>query len=137
MSIPLEDIGRAVKRLQHRHHRALDSRLLVIGSSLAQWDALRAMHRNSGASSHALAEYTFQTDQSFGTLAARLLEKGLATRAPGKGRAITYTLTPTGKDLLRKGTSLAEKILSESFASLSEAERKQLHALMLQTLGGS
>jgi DNA-binding MarR family transcriptional regulator len=137
MSTSLEGLGRAVKQLQHRHHRRLDSRLLEIGSSLAQWDALRAIHRNPGVSSHALAEYTFQTDQSFGAMAASLLEKGLATRAPGKGRAITYALTPTGKDILRNGTSFAEKVLSESFAPLNKSERKQLYVLLLQTLGDS
>ena len=46
VAITLEDLGRAVKQLQYRHHRGMDRRLRDAGTSLAQWDALRAIrHR--------------------------------------------------------------------------------------------
>src|SRR5207249_98017 len=64
----LQDLGRAVKQLQYRHHRGMDSRLRAAGTSLPQWDALRAISRRPSSSAHALAEMTFQTDQSFGAL---------------------------------------------------------------------
>jgi hypothetical protein len=70
MCVLLEDLGQAVKRLQHRHHRTVDARLV-------QRDALRAISRHPNASSHRLAQLTFQTDQSFGTLAVRLVARGL------------------------------------------------------------
>lgn len=136
MSTPLEDLGRAVKQLQSRHQRMLDSRLMEMGSSLAQWDALRAIDRNPGASSHALAEYTFQTDQSFGALAARLVEKGLARRAAGKGRALCYSLTATGTDILQRGGVVAEEVLARSFAPLGERERRELLTLLERLLNG-
>jgi len=137
MSTRLADLGRAVKQLQSRHHRAIESRLLAVGSSLAQWDALRAIDRNPGATSHALATYTFQTDQSFGALAARLLEKGLVQRAQGKGRAVSYELTSTGRDILAVGTKIADDVLAESFAPLDEAERETLFSLLSRLLAGS
>ena len=65
MTVALEDLGKAVKRLQHRHHRTMDTRLAALGSTLVQWDALRAISQNPDASSHHLAQVTFQTDQSF------------------------------------------------------------------------
>src|ERR1043166_4841201 len=65
----LEVLGRAVKQVQYRHHRALDTALAGVNSALAQRDARRAIARDPGASAHALAVATFQSDQSFGTLA--------------------------------------------------------------------
>ncbi|CUX65258.1 putative MarR-family transcriptional regulator [Agrobacterium tumefaciens str. Kerr 14] len=130
MSIPLDILGRLIKQLQARHHRLFDSRLGEIGSSLAQWDALRAIDRNPGASSHALAEYTFQTDQSFGALAGRLLDKGLVQRLEGKGRAIHYELTERGQQILSQGTKLTDDVLASSFAPLQEDEREILLGLL-------
>src|SRR5712691_9423437 len=97
----LLDLGRAVKQLQYRHHRALDRRLRTVGTSLPQWDALRAISRGPHSSAHALAEMTFQTDQSFGSLANRLVQLGLVERLAGPGRAIRHRLTPKGEALLR------------------------------------
>lgn len=84
--VDLEELGRAVKEAQYRHHRALDTRLSAVGTTLAQWDALRAIARTPGASAHELAVATFQGDQSFGTLASRLAAQHLIERRPGRGR---------------------------------------------------
>ncbi len=61
---PLQDIGLSVKRLQMRHHRALNAELAALGISLVQWDALRHLDQNPGTSLHDLARLTFQSDQS-------------------------------------------------------------------------
>src|SRR5487761_1842834 len=82
-------------------HRALDARLAAAGTTLPQWDALRAISRNSGASTHALAVETFQSDQAFGTLAGRLAAQDLITRRSGHGRRIEHLLTPAGRKVLR------------------------------------
>jgi DNA-binding MarR family transcriptional regulator len=134
MSTSLLELGRAVKRLQNQHHRALDARLIEIGTTLAQWDALRAIGRNPDASSHDLAELTFQTDQSFGALASRLVERGFVTRTPGKGRALRHGLTALGKDVLSRGSAIAQEVLDASFAPLTQAERSQLQALLSRLL---
>jgi DNA-binding MarR family transcriptional regulator len=63
----------------------MDQRLRQAGTPLAQWDALRAISRQPNSSAHALAELTFQTDQSFGALANRLVRAGLIERNPGRG----------------------------------------------------
>src|SRR5258708_2937798 len=85
MPANLETLGRAVKQVQYRHHRALDTRLAAVHTTLAQWDALRAIDRNPGASAHTLAIETFQSDQSFGTLANRLAAQALISRRAGRG----------------------------------------------------
>jgi DNA-binding MarR family transcriptional regulator len=130
MNSDLQPLALAIKRVQYRHHRALDSKLIAIGTTLAQWDALRAIDRNPESSSHKLATLTFQTDQSFGALANRLVDRGLIRRQGGSGRAILHCLTAKGEVMLRKGHAVVNKVLAESLAPLSAAERQQLHGLL-------
>jgi DNA-binding MarR family transcriptional regulator len=136
MAANLETLGRAVKQVQYRHHRALDTRLATAGTTLAQWDALRAISLNPGASAHALAVETFQSDQSFGTLANRLAAQDLITRRAGRGRRIEHRLTPAGKRILNAGRPIAEGVFAASFAQLSEKERSTLLDLLLRIVRG-
>jgi DNA-binding MarR family transcriptional regulator len=129
----LETLGRRIKQVQYRHHHALDAGLATVGTTLAQWDALRAIGRMPGASAHTLAVETFQTDQSFGALANRLATKGLIERRPGRGRRIEHHLTPAGAKTLAVGRPVAEAVFRSSFADLSEKERSTLLALLLRT----
>jgi len=126
----LEALGRAIKQVQYRHHRALDTRLTTVGTTLAQWDALRAIDRHPGASAHDLAGLTFQSDQAFGTLGNRLAEQGLIERRPGRGRRIEHHLTPAGRVLLSAGTPLTQDVLSASLSGLLEHERVMLLSLL-------
>jgi DNA-binding MarR family transcriptional regulator len=136
MPADLETLGRAVKQVQYRHHRALDARLGAVGTTLAQWDALRAIGRSPGASAHTLAVETFQSDQSFGTLANRLAAQDLITRRAGRGRRIEHHLTPTGKKVLRAGRPIAVSVLAASFAQLTEKERSTLLDLLQRIVEG-
>lgn len=134
----VETLGRAIKQVQYLHHRALDTGLATVGTTLAQWDALRAIDRRPGASAHDLAVLTFQSDQAFGSLAARLIMQGLIERRPGRGRRIEHHLTVTGATMMRAGHPLAQAVLSASFADLSEQERMTLlnllHRIIAQPL---
>jgi DNA-binding MarR family transcriptional regulator len=130
MSTELQALGRAVKELQYRHHRALDSGLSAVGSTLAQWDALRAIGRNPGASAHLLAGETFQSDQAFGTLANRLLAQGLIERTAGRGRRIEHHLTEAGERMLAAGKPIADSVVTTSFSGFTVAERSALLVLL-------
>ncbi len=134
MAVILEDLGQAIKRLQHRHHRTIDAKLMPLGITLAQWDALRAISREPNASSHRLAQLTFQTDQAFGTLAGRLVAHGMIERVTGPGRALRHCLTPTGEELLSKGHVVVNEVLSESFSPLLPTELDTLHDLLTRVL---
>ncbi|MFD1273493.1 MarR family winged helix-turn-helix transcriptional regulator [Streptomyces kaempferi] len=129
-AVDLETLGRAVKEAQYRHHRALDTRLAAVGTTLAQWDALRAIGRSPGASAHELAVATFQGDQSFGTLARRLAAQHLVERRPGHGRRIEHHLTEAGERTLEAGRAVAVEVLATSFAPLDEDERVTLLGLL-------
>lgn len=134
VSTPLQDLARSIKLLQHRHRRLMDIRLAEMGTTLVQWDALRAISGNPNASSHDLAETTFQTDQSFGALAARLTERGLIIRTPGKGRVLCHSLTKDGLAVLDRASEAVNDVLSESFAPLAESERTVLLSLVRRLL---
>ena len=137
MPVDVQLLGRAIKQLQYRHHRALDAGLAVVGTTLAQWDALRAIARQPGASAHSLAVATFQSDQAFGTLANRLEVQGLIERRPGHGRQIEHHLTPSGIATLAAGYPIANDVLQTSFAGLSEEERATLLELLLRTVANA
>ncbi|KJK44273.1 MarR family transcriptional regulator [Lentzea aerocolonigenes] len=129
------DVALAVKRLQHRHHRALSQALAPLGLSLVQWDTLRHLHRQPDASLHDLAVLTFQTDQSFGSLAVRMAERGLIERIAGPGRAVRHQLTDEGARLRAEGQELVDAITDQSFSALSAAQLDQLGDLLAAALG--
>lgn len=131
------ELGRAIKQLQNHNHRRLEAGLRELDITLAQWDALRAIDLIPGASAHALAEDTFQTDQSFGTLATRLIAKGLVKRQQGAGRALLHSLTPKGRQVLEQGLVIAKRVVSGTFADISESERTQLLGLVQKVLAST
>jgi DNA-binding MarR family transcriptional regulator len=104
--------------------------------TIVQWDALRHLDENPGASLHDLARLTFQSDQAFGTLAGRMIERGLIERIEGPGRAVRHRLTEDGRKLRRAGDKVAERVLSESFAPLSAKDLATFDALLIALLGG-
>ena len=126
MTADLEVLGHVMKRAQYRNHRRMDAALRDVGVGLVQWDAMRAIDKTPGASAHDLAVATFQSDQAFGTLANRLLDRGLIARTAGHGRRIEHTLTESGETALREGRRVAEDVLHDLFAPLAEEQRAAL-----------
>ncbi|WP_213816848.1 MarR family winged helix-turn-helix transcriptional regulator [Glaciihabitans sp. dw_435] len=129
-SVDLSQVGQLVKKAQYRNHRAMDAALRPLGTSLVQWDALRAISRFPGASGHDLALATFQSDQSWGTLATRLVSRGLIERSAGVGRRVAHELTDEGRALLADGTAASQNVLPELFAALDEDERTMLATVL-------
>ena len=131
MTTDLEALGLAIKRAQYRNHRAMDAALREVGISLVQWDALRAIDRMPAASGHDLALATFQSDQAFGTLSSRLVERGLISRTAGHGRRLEHTLTASGAAALDDGHRIASSVLEHLFAPLSGNQRDALSDALL------
>jgi DNA-binding MarR family transcriptional regulator len=125
----------AVKRLQWHHHRESNTRLAELGLTLPQWDVLRHLHANPNASLHALAVLASQTDQSMGTLAARMVDRGLLKRVEGPGRAVRHHITPEGGRLRVAGSKIVDGVLTESVGRLDADERAALHGLLTKALG--
>lgn len=128
----LQDVGLAVKRLQWRHHSAANKQLAGLGVSLPQWDVLRHLHENPDASLHDLAVLTFQTGQSMGTLASRMVDRGLLERLTGSGRAIRHRITPEGERVRREGSRVLDGVLRSTLGRLSKDDLATLHRLLLE-----
>jgi DNA-binding MarR family transcriptional regulator len=128
------EIGLSVKRLQVRHHRTANERLAALGIAIVQWDALRHLHENPEASPYDLAQLTFQTDQSFGTLATRMIDRGLIERVSGPGRAVRHRLTDKGEDLREKAGEIVRGTLTESFSALTHEELQTFGDLLARVL---
>ena len=125
-----QQTGRLLKRAQWRNHRSADRALSAIGSSLAQWDALRAISESPDSSAHDLAIVTFQSDQAFGTLANRLEAQGLIVRTSGKGRRVEHGLTAEGQRMLEAGFEVTRATSERAFSKLTAKEIEQLRALL-------
>ena len=123
----LQRTGLAIKRLQMQHHRAMNAALVELGITIVQWDALRHLSENPGASLHDLAVLTFQTDQAFGTLAQRLEERGLVasrTESPQEGRMGRprkyYSVRREGARALQDSYSTIQSMAGGLLTKLSE-----------------
>lgn len=126
MDSELERLGRVVKQAQHRQFRAIETALNAIGTTLVQWDALRAIGTQPRASAHELALATFQTDQAFSTLGARLAAQDLIDRRNGAGRRIEHRLTAKGEKLLATANIVADRVRSELYAPVPKSDRHEL-----------
>ena len=136
MDLSLQDVGLAVKRLQWRHHREANKRLAGLGLSLVQWDVLRHLHARPDASVHELAVLTFQTDQSMGELARRMVDRGLVERVAGPGRKVQHRLTDVGDRVRGEGAAVVDGVLRESLGALSHTELAMLHSLLARAAHG-
>jgi DNA-binding MarR family transcriptional regulator len=134
MPIDLKLLGRTLKQVQYQQHRSVDEQLGTAGTTLVQWDALRAIDRNPRASAHVLARATFQSDQAFGTLANRLEAQGLIERRPGEGRRIEHKLTTKGERVLKAGQGIMSEVLADLYSVLSEKEQQTLLDLLMRLL---
>lgn len=136
MSTSLQDVGLAVKRLQWRHHREGNRRLAALGLSLVQWDVLRHLQQRPEASLHEIAVLTFQTDQSMGELARRMIDRGLLERVPGPGRKVRHRLSPAGERARADGAGVFDDVLHDSFHGFSADELATLHTLLTRAAHG-
>ena len=126
----LQDVGLAIKRLQWQHHRTADRRLLTLGLSLPQWDVLRQLALHPDASLHELAQLTFQSDQSMGAMAGRMIERGLLERVDGPGRAVRHRATPEGERLRTEGAGVLDDTFINTIGLLTAAELTELYRLL-------
>jgi len=78
---------------------------------------------------------TLQTDQSFGSLAVRMAERGLIERVPGPGRAVKHKLTEEGERLRAEGQEAVDAVLDSSFQHLSPEQLDELGELLDVALG--
>jgi DNA-binding MarR family transcriptional regulator len=122
------DIAMLLRRAQLRKQLACEAALTQVGLTLPQWGMLYAIAAEPDSSTHALARFIGQSDQSAGAVVARLEQRGLLERRPGVGKAILHRITPDGDELVRRCNAIVEDVMTSLLASLTGQDLLALQA---------
>jgi len=120
------DVAMLLRRAQLRKQMACEAALAQVGLTLPQWGMLYAVATEPDSSTHALALFIGQSDQSAGAVVARLEQRGLLERRPGVGKAILHRITPDGEKLVRRCDILVEDVMTQLLAGLSDRNLRAL-----------
>jgi DNA-binding MarR family transcriptional regulator len=120
------DVAVLLRRAQLRKQMACEAALAKVEMTLPQWGMLHAIATEPDSSTHALALFTGQSDQSAGALVARLEQRGLLERRPGVGKAILHRITPEGSKLVRRCNTIVEDVMTRLLAGLSDRTLRTL-----------
>ena len=120
-----------LRRAQLRKQLACEAALAPLGMTLPQWGMLHAVAAEPDSSTHALALFTGQSDQSAGAVVARLEQRGLLERRPGVGKAILHRITPQGAELARRCEVVVEEVMTRLLAGLTDRARRALRTSLL------
>lgn len=121
-----QSVGYAVKRAQHALHSTMEGELRDCGLSVSQYACLEILAARPRISNADLARDAFVSRQAMHQLLTGLKAAGLVS-AVGQGRSQRYALTAEGRTRLRTASSTAAAIEQRMIATLSRAEREQLH----------
>jgi DNA-binding MarR family transcriptional regulator len=130
------DIAMLLRRAQLRKQLACEAVLAQVGLTLPQWGMLYAVATEPDSSTHALALFIGQSDQSAGAVVARLEQRGLLERRPGAGKAILQRITPDGDELVRRCNAIVEDVMSGLLAGLADRSLRELRT-SLQSIAES
>src|SRR6202522_2225485 len=104
----------------------MDGELRGYGLSVSQYACRRILAARPRISNAEVARDAFVSRQAMHQLLTGLRATGLVT-AVGQGRSQRYALTAEGRTCLRKASSTVTAIEQRMIATLSGAEREQLH----------
>ena len=122
------DLAVLLRRAQLRKQLACEAELVTVGMTLPQWGMLHAIVAEPDSSTHALALFTGQSDQSAGAVVARLEQRGLLERRPGVGKAILHRITPDGAELARRCDAIAEDVMARLLDGLTDQTLRTLRS---------
>ncbi|MFD6160985.1 MarR family winged helix-turn-helix transcriptional regulator [Nocardia sp. NPDC060256] len=124
------EVAMLLRRAQLRKQLACEAALAQVGVTLPQWGMLYAVAAEPDSSTHALALFIGQSDQSAGAVVVRLEQRGLIERRPGVGKAILHRITPEGDELLRRCNIIAEEVMGRLLAGLTDESVRTLQAAL-------
>jgi DNA-binding MarR family transcriptional regulator len=120
------EVAMLLRRAQLRKQLACEAALAQVGLTLPQWGMLYAVATEPDSSTHALALFIGQSDQSAGAVVARLEQRGLLERRSGAGKAIRHRITPEGDELVRRCDTIVEDVMTRLLAGLSDRTLRTL-----------
>jgi DNA-binding MarR family transcriptional regulator len=119
------DALRSVVRALRISTRAVEKE---IGISGAQLFVLQRLENSPARSVNELAERTSTHQSSVSTVVSRLVERGLARRAPSAedGRRMEISISDQGRTLLKKAPRTAQNAIQETLRRMDPAQVRSL-----------
>lgn len=129
--------GYWLRRLSNLVHQTFERALAEHDVTVAQWNALVAIHHGDATTPFDLARFIDIDTGAVTRLVDRLVEKRLLERVPDPKdrRSVQLELTDRGRLLVPKLVQLADENDRLFFGSLSAAEHRQLKDLISTLLG--
>lgn len=123
-----EPLGFLVADLARLLRRDFDLRAREIGVTNAQWRTLKTLARHEGSNQGALAELLEVEPITLARMLDRLEEAGLVERRrdPADRRAWRIHLTDAAQPLIGKLRDIADELVEDALAGISEADRAQM-----------
>jgi DNA-binding MarR family transcriptional regulator len=132
-----EFTGFLMNWLALRSREAFAAELEDLGLRPPQFGVLTMIAAEPGLTQQALVEATGIDPSSMVLMLDGLEDAGLAERRPHPSdrRKRAVHLTKEGRQVLGRARTAAERVGEQTFARLSEDERRQLHALLRKLAG--
>ena len=120
----METLPFEIGETAHALRRAFDRRAATLGVTRAQWKVLFRLSRTPGLRQVELADILDVEPITLSRILDRLEEAGLVERLrdPDDRRAWRLEVTSKAQPLIAKLRALAEELMDEAFAGLSEDE---------------
>lgn len=134
LALAPEDIDRLIRAVQHCCRRGIDERLRVFDMSAVQCQALQVISDHPNLSQRRLARLMGQSEQAFGALLARLLNRGYLVRRAAPSQAANHELTAHGRIMLHQAKEIGHDVLLLLFMPLTDEERQFLRVLLQKVL---
>ena len=126
----METLPFEIGETAHALRRAFDRRAATLGVTRAQWKVLFRLSRTPGLRQVELADMLDVEPITLSRIIDRLQDAGLVERVadPADRRAWRLQVTELAQPLIAKLRSLAEVLVDEAFAGLSEEDLAALRA---------
>ena len=120
----METLPFEIAETAHALRRAFDRRAATLGVTRAQWKVLFRLSRTPGLRQVELADMLDVEPITLSRIVDRLQDAGLVERIadPADRRAWRLQVTEQARPLITKLRALAEILVDEAFAGLSEAD---------------
>ena len=131
-----DHLGYRLRQISNYVSHNFARRLASKGVTVAEWALMRMLYNEKPRPSSEIAKSMGMTKGAITKLANRLIDKKLVARQPDSmdGRVQILSLTSKGKSLIPELAAIADLNDAESFAHLSEQNRKFLKQILEDTV---
>lgn len=121
-----------IVRVTGRYFQTMEAALERIGIDVPSYRVLMTLYEDSHVSISAIADACVIKLSTATRIVQRMKEDGLVVTRPSPAdrRVTEVSLTPKGEAQRHRAWAIAEGVLAQAFAGVSEAERQRLNRLL-------